>query len=247
MITTPTLLEIFMYLMVFLYGIVIGSFTNVVICRVPRKESIVKVRSHCESCGYQLQWYDLVPLFSYIFLGGKCRKCKAKMNGLLYLIVFARFGFAIESIIFCLVGSALFALSVIDFRTYEIPVGFQYFIGTLGIIRVIFDYENWLNYVIGFFAVSIVLAIIYYVSNGAAIGGGDVKLMAVCGLLLGWKLIIIAFFVGCMLGSVIHLTRMKFSGENHVLAMGPYLAAGVMLTALWGEQFLAWYLGMIGL
>ena len=254
---SPTLLNGFMYLMVFLYGIVIGSFTNVVICRVPRKESVVKVRSHCESCGYQLHWYDLVPLFSYLFLGGKCRKCKAiipiqhplieGLNGLLYIIVFHRFGFTIETVIFCLLFSALVALSVIDFRTFEIPVGFQYFIGALGVIRVIFDYSNWLDYVIGFFAVSVVLGIIYYVSGGAAIGGGDVKLMAVCGLLLGWKLIIFAFLLGCMLGSVIHLLRMKFSGKDHVLAMGPYLSAGVMLTALWGEWFLTWYLGMLGL
>lgn len=70
-------MNISMYIMVFLYGIVIGSFLNVVICRIPRGESLVKNRSHCEECGYQLKWYDLVPVFSYIFLRGKCRKCKA--------------------------------------------------------------------------------------------------------------------------------------------------------------------------
>lgn len=74
MLNTPTFVELIIYILIFLYGIVIGSFLNVLICRIPRKESVVKVRSHCENCGYQLQWYDLVPLFSYIFLGGKCRK-----------------------------------------------------------------------------------------------------------------------------------------------------------------------------
>ena len=78
--------------------------------------------------------------------------------------------------------------------------------------------------------------------DGFAIGGGDVKLMAVCGLLLGWKLIIFAFLLGCIIGSVIHLIRMKVSGEGHVLAMGPYLSAGVAIAVLWGNEFLQWYL-----
>ncbi len=259
----PTLMNesmsivVFFYIMVFVFGITIGSFVNVLVCRIPRRENVVTTRSHCEDCGYQLQWYDLIPLFSYIFLGGKCRKCKKPisiqhflvevLNGVLYLIVFWRFGLSMECLLFCLLCSALLALSMIDFKTYEIPVGFQYFIGALGIVRVISDYTNWQDYVIGFFAVSVVLAILYYVSKGTAIGGGDVKLMAVCGLLLGWKLILLAFFVGCILGSVIHLIRMRVSGEKHILAMGPYLSAGVMLAALWGERFLNWYLGTLGL
>lgn len=252
----PTILNICIHIMIFLFGIVIGSFLNVLICRIPRKENFVKVRSHCEACGYQLQWYDLIPLFSYLFLGGKCRKCKAiisiqhpiieALNGVLYVLVFMRYGLSMESVVFCLLFSALLALSVIDFKTYEIPVGFQYFIGGLGIVRVLLDYGNWLDYVIGFFAVSGFLYLLFLVSRGAAIGGGDVKLMAVCGLFLGWKLIIFAFIAGCIVGSVIHLLRMRFSGQSHVLAMGPYLAAGVMLAVLWGESFLAWYMNLIG-
>ena len=88
------------------------------------------------------------------------------------------------------------------------------------------------------------MGMIYLVSGGSAIGGGDVKLMAVCGLLLGWELIIFAFLLGCIIGSVIHLIRMKVSGEGHVLAMGPYLSAGVAVAVLWGNEFLQWYLGL---
>ena len=86
------------------------------------------------------------------------------------------------------------------------------------------------------------LAAVLIKRDGFAIGGGDVKLMAVCGLLLGWKLIIFAFLLGCIIGSVIHLIRMKVSGEGHVLAMGPYLSAGVAIAVLWGNEFLQWYL-----
>ncbi len=253
----PTSLKILLYIIVFLYGIIIGSFVNVCICRIPKKESVVKVRSHCESCGYQLKWYDLVPLFSYLCLGGKCRKCRAKisvqhpiievLNGFLYILVLSVCGLSIESLLYCLAGSALLALSVIDFRTYEIPVGFNIFIGALGIVRVITDYTNWSLYLIGFVAVSAFLYVLYIISKGRAIGGGDIKLMAVCGLLLGWKLIILAFFIGCIMGSVIHVIRMKISGEEHVLAMGPYLSMGVMTAALWGNTFLNWYLDSMGL
>lgn len=253
----PTMLQISMYILIFLYGIVIGSFLNVVIVRVPRKESIVKVRSHCENCGYQLKWFDLIPIFSYLVLGGKCRKCKTKisaqhlvlevLNGILYVFTFFIAGFSIHTVLLCLLFSALLALSLIDFKTYEIPVEFQYVIFVLAVCRTILDRANWSEHVIGFFAVSVVLYLMYVISKGAAIGGGDVKLMAVCGLFVGWKLIIFAFLLGCIVGSVVHIIRMKLSGESHVLAMGPYLSIGVFVAALWGNQILTWYLGILGI
>ncbi|MCH5271238.1 MAG: prepilin peptidase [Lachnospiraceae bacterium] len=253
----PTSLKIVVYLVVFLYGSVIGSFVNVCICRLPRKESIVKIRSHCENCGYQLKWYDLVPIFSYVFLGGKCRKCKTRispqhlvlevLNGGLYVLIFCVCGIGVEALLFCLAGSALLILSFIDWKTYEIPVGCNIFIGFLGIIRATLDYRDFLLYIIGFLSVSVFLYILYICTKGRAIGGGDIKLMAACGLLLGWKLIILAFLIGCVVGAVVHLIRMKISGEGRVLAMGPYLSVGVMVAALWGDRFLNWYLGTLGL
>ena len=241
-----------LYIIIFLYGIVIGSFLNVCIYRIPKKESIVKVRSHCMSCGYQLRWYDLVPVFSYLFLGGKCRKCKQTisvqyplielLNGVLYCIVFAVYGLSVDALLYALLGSALIALSVIDFRTYEIPIGINIFILALGLIRIVTDYADWLDYAVGFLAVSIFLYILYWITKGRGIGGGDIKLMAVCGLVLGWEKIVLAFVLGCIIGSVIHVARMKISGQGHVLAFGPYLSIGVMISALAGEQMIAWYL-----
>ena len=244
-----------LYLITFLYGIVIGSFLNVCIYRIPLGQSLSKERSHCMTCGYQLRWYDLVPLFSWLALGGKCRKCKSPIspqypivegiNGVLYLVIMAVNGFNMVSILYCLMASALLALSVIDFRTYEIPFGFNVFIGVLGLVRMALDRENWSLYVIGFFAVSLFLELLLILSKGRAIGGGDVKLMAAAGLLIGWKLIIIAFFLGCILGSVIHIIRMKVSQAEHMLAMGPYLSMGILIAALWGNQFINWYFGFL--
>ena len=243
--------DIILYIIIFLFGIVIGSFLNVCIFRIPNKEDIVKTGSHCMSCGYRLQWYDMIPVASFLALRGKCRKCGTKLsvqyplieaaNGILYVCIVWTGGLGIESLLYCLLASALIVLSVIDFRTYEIPFGINLFILALGLIRVVTDLEHFLNYLIGLLAVSMVLAVLYYATGGRAIGGGDVKLMAACGLLLGWKLIILAFLLGCVLGAVIHVIRMKVSGEGRVLAMGPYLSLGVLIAALWGEQMLKWY------
>ena len=167
------------------------------------------------------------------------------LNGCLYILIFSVCNISVESLLYCLAGSALLALAIIDFKTYEIPVGFNIFIGALGIVRVITDYTNWLDYLIGFVAVSGFLYLLFLLSKGRAIGGGDIKLMAACGLLLGWKLIILAFLFGCIVGAVTHVIRMRVSGEDHVLAMGPYLAIGVMVAALWGNTFLTWYLGSL--
>lgn len=245
-----------LYVITFLYGIVIGSFLNVCIYRIPLGESIAKERSHCMSCGYQLRWYDLIPLFSWLMLKGRCRKCGVSIspqypiieaaNGILYLLIFAVNGWNLTSVLYCLMASALLALSVIDFCTFEIPFGFNVFLTVLGLIHLFLDRTNWVEYVIGFFAVSAILEILLLVSKGRAIGGGDVKLMASCGLLLGWKLIWVAFLLGCILGSVLHIIRMKVSGADKVLAMGPYLSAGVLIAALWGNTFLTWYIGLLG-
>lgn len=151
----------------------------------------------------------------------------------------------VESVLYGLLFPALLILSVIDFRTYEIPPGINLYILALGVIRLCTDLPNWTQYVAGFGAVSVFLAILYYVTKGRAIGGGDVKLMAACGLLIGWKLIIMAFLLGCILGAVIHVIRMKIAGADHALALGPYLSAGVVIAVLWGERLLQWYFGSV--
>ncbi len=237
-----------------LYGIVIGSFLNVLILRIPIKESFTMTRSHCMSCGHVLSWYELIPLFSYLFLGGKCRHCKAHIsiqypiveavNGILYIIVYLACGISVECILYCLCASALLALSVIDWRTKEIPVGFNIFIFILGLIRLVTDLSNWHQYVIGLFAVSGFLFLLMIISKGKAMGGGDIKLMAATGLLLGWQLIIVAFLVGCIVGSIIHLALMAIKKVGRELAFGPYLSAGVFLAMIWGEQLVSWYLSM---
>jgi leader peptidase (prepilin peptidase)/N-methyltransferase len=243
------------YIFIFILGIWIGSFLNVLIYRIPKKEEFVKTSSHCMMCQHKLAWYDNIPLISWLALRGKCRYCKGKIspqypiveaaNGLMWLLIFLLHGISIDSLLIGALASGLLALSVIDWRTYEIHNGFHIYICIIAAIRIALDYTHWLDYTIGFFCVSLVLLLIYLISGGRAIGGGDVKLMAACGLFLGWKNIILALGIGCVVGSVVHIIRMKISKADHVLAMGPYLAIGVILSSLFGNQLIEWYLSFL--
>ena len=248
-------LRVPIYIFVCIFGILVGSFLNVLIYRIPKKEEFVKTSSHCMSCGHKLAWYDNIPLFSWLTLMGKCRYCKDKIsvqypivefaNGVIWTFVFMINGINLDSLLISAMSSGLLALSVIDWRTYEIANGFHFYFGALALIRIAFDLANWSNYVIGFFCVSLVLLAIYLFSDGRAIGGGDVKLMAACGLFVGWKNIVLALAIGCVVGSIIHVLRMKISQAGKVLAMGPYLAIGIFVVSLFGDQLISWYLSAL--
>ena len=245
------------YIIIFIFGITIGSFLNVCIYRIPLGESIVTAPSHCMTCGWKLKWYDMVPVFSWLVLGGKCRNCKSKIsvqypiiegvNGILYVMICAVNGLEWSSVIYCFMASALLVLSIIDWRTYEIPFGINVFLFVLGVAMTILDRGNLAEHLIGMICVSGLLGILYLLTGGRAIGGGDIKLMFACGQLLGWELILLAFFLGCIIGSVVHIIRMSVKKAGRMLAMGPYLSAGILLAALWGNAWINWYLSLLGL
>ena len=184
-------------------------------------------------------------MFSYIILKGRCRNCGAKiskqyplieaLNGILYIIVFMANGININSVLYCLMTSVLIVLTMIDERTFEIPLCLNITLAVIGVLMCMADRENIVSHLIGAVCVSFILFIIWFLSSGKAIGGGDVKLMVSAGLILGWKLAITAFIIACVLGSVLHLIRMKVSKAEHMLAMGPYLSMGIFIAALWGH------------
>ena len=180
-------LELTPYIIIFIFGITIGSFLNVCIYRIPLGESIVTAPSHCMTCGRKLKWYDMVPVFSWLVLGGKCRNCKSKIsvqypiiegvNGILYVVICAVNGLEWSSMIYCFMASALLVLSIIDWRTYEIPFGINVFLFVLGVAMTILDRGNLAEHLIGMICVSGLLGILYLLTGGRAIGGGDIKLM----------------------------------------------------------------------
>lgn len=148
----------------------------------------------------------------------------------------------LTGILYALLTWALVIIFQVDFRTYEIPFKVNVFIFILGLVRMFTDLENWPLYLIGFFAISVPLAAIFYASKGRAIGFGDVKMMAACGIFIGWKCAVLALMLGCIVGSIVHLLRMKFEDEGAVLAMGPYLAIGVYISAVFGTIAIDAYL-----
>lgn len=198
-----------MCILVFIFGSVIGSFLNVVIYRTPLKMSIVKGASHCFTCGEKIKPYDLVPIFSWIFLGGKCRNCKAPISarytfvealtGLCFLLSYIRFSASLPMVVAVIFFSLLIVLSCIDVDWLEIPYWCTISIAVLG-IATFFTEPNmpWWEHFVGALAIAVPFAVLALFGG---MGGGDVQLMAACGFVLGFK-IVPAAIIGIVLGAV---------------------------------------------
>lgn len=259
---------IVIYGVILLYGIVIGSFLNVCIYRIPNKTNIALGRSHCMGCDTDIKLYDLIPVISFLLLRGKCRACKSEisiqypiieaLNGILYVAVFHIYGWnglatVLLNVVYCMVISLLLVISVIDMRTQLIPNVLNLVLVLFGVLAVIIVYVgsngDWKlisEYFIGFFAISFFLYLIFYITGGRGIGGGDVKLMAGAGLLLGWKLVIVAFLIGAISAAIIHPILMRVKKVGRVMAFGPYLALGIVCALFFGERIVNWYIGYMG-
>lgn len=250
-------MEFPIYIMTLLLGLCVGSFLNVLIYRIPLEQEFVKTPSHCMSCGHPLKWYELIPVFSWVAQGGKCRSCGVRLsaqypivealNGSMWLLTAVLFkGDWLTVALYCGLFSMLMVLSVIDWRTYIIPNGINLTIFVLGLVRLATDFANWPTYIIGMASVSLVFLLLHILTGGNGLGMGDVKLVAAAGLLLGWPKMILAVLVGSVSGAVIHSIRMK-GGAGHKLAFGPYLAAGIWFSALVGQPLISAYLSLFGL
>lgn len=240
--------------MTFIFGIILGSFYNVVIYRLPKHESIVYGSSHCAHCMTPIKPYDLIPILSYVILGGKCRHCHQKISfrypliefltGLAFTLVVAQFGLSYESVIGVILASILMIVTMIDIDTMEI---YDRFIITLFILAIGYTFISKLNlidHLIGAIIISLPFFLIAYVSQG--IGGGDIKLMAAAGLLLGYQNALVAFFIASITGGLfgIYLLRFKNKTGKTALAFGPFLCLGIFLAFLYGQTLSAWYLNL---
>lgn len=249
-------LYIVLYAFIFIFGSVIGSFLGVVIERTPKKESFVGGRSRCSSCGRQLRAYELIPVFSYIFLGGKCKTCGVKiparclllevLSGGLCVVTALVFGMTIQALgVFALL-CGLIIVAFIDFDTMEIPNGVLiYMLFPAAVLLLATPDTGILSHVIGFFCISVPLLLMTMAIPGA-FGGGDIRLMAVCGLALGWKNTLVGFFMALLLGGGygIWVLATKKLGRKEHFAFGPFLALGVTCALFTGEAILNWYLGL---
>lgn len=207
-------------------------------------------------------WVTEFTFTTYLSVKNKCVYAKEKsrrymlvfmiLNSVLYGGLYAVYGWSLDTVFYCLTATALLYIGAVDWNTQYIPVELNIVIFLLGLIQLCLGPERWLEQVIGLFTVSLFLLLVNLVGikiwNGNhVVGGGDIKLMAAAGLLLGWKLNIVAFMLGCIGGSIIHLIIMKIGKGERRLAFGPYLAMGIYIAMICGEQLMSWYLGIMGL
>ena len=259
------LFKISFYTMVFLFGISIGSFLNVVILRLPRNESLIKRSSHCMTCGAKIRARDLIPVFSWLALKVKCHICGEKisprypivesLNGLLFVLTFWVFDINAESIITCILMSLLIIVGFMDWDTMEIDERILGMIALLVIPSQIFTDQSTIEQrIIGALIISVPFFIIGEVSRGfikkkfgedfRAIELGDTLLMIVAGAYLGTKAIIVSAFLGIIIGAVAGLINKIISGESK-FAFGPFLSVGIAIGALWGNDIAQWYLNLL--
>jgi leader peptidase (prepilin peptidase)/N-methyltransferase len=255
-------MEILLYIFVFFCGSCIGSFLNVCIHRLPLKESIVYPRSRCPQCKNEIRWYDNIPLFSFIILKRRCRYCRARipfqyfivefLTGSLFVLLFYYYAFLAQFFIYAVLFSSLIVATFIDFKYQEIPDVIDIpgiFIGL--ILSTIFpviqgvssSLDGFIQSLLGVFAGGASIYLIgvlgKIIFKKEAMGGGDVKLLAMIGAFLGWKLTILTFFIAPFFGAVFGIIVKLKTGES-LIPYGPFLSLASLVAAIWGNNILNW-------
>src|SRR6056297_2475315 len=203
------------YILTFITGLIIGSFLNVVIYRLPRGESIITPPSHCPSCNTRLKAVDLIPVLSYIIYSGECRYCGAKISlqypvvelltAIMYLLTYIKFGFSLEGFIYLFLISVLIIISFIDLNEKIIPNILSYSGIIIGLIlSLIFNHISFLSAILGLMIPSLLLLIIALIFKGG-MGIGDVKLVGMIGTFTGYFYPLIGIFIGALVGTIIYL------------------------------------------
>ncbi len=257
------LLEGILWILRFMIGASVFSFFNVVICRLPQGESVIRGRSNCPGCGRPLAAWEMIPCMSYLALRGRCRGCKEKikaryvwmeaMGGILFLACILRFGPGSLGLIsplgllsFLYLGILVMA-AWIDWDTRIIHDRFSVGIALLGLFSLgLFPEHTLSQRFLGCVLVAVPMLLLSLVIEGA-FGGGDMKLMASSGFLLGAKSVAVAMFIGLMAGGIycgIMLKKGKLKRKD-AFAFGPFLAVGLGIACFWGDALADWYLSLL--
>ncbi len=246
--------------LIFILGLIVGSFSNVCIYRIPKNESIVYPASHCPKCRSKIKPVDNIPLLSYILLKGRCRNCKSKisiqypivefLSGLIYLIIYLNYGLSIQSLIYIILSSALIIIAFIDLNEQIVPWVISLPGIILGFILSFFvPYISFVNSALGvvvgggiILSIRLAGSVIF---KKEAMGMGDIELAAMIGAFLGWRYITISLFLGFFLGALagIILIMSKIKSREDAVPFGPFIVLGSFITLLWGEKIISWYLG----
>ena len=251
--------DVIVWLTIGALGLAVGSFLNVCIHRLPRQESLASPGSRCPQCGAPLRWYDNIPLLSYIILGGRCRSCRAAISMIYPLVEFVTaFVFLAAYFLFgpspLLVARLVFAcamivLFVVDLQHRILPNVITIPGIIAGFVFSLFLPPGWLGSLIGIVAgggVLLLMAEMYYrFRKEEGLGMGDVKMLAMIGAFLGWKLMLVTLVLGSFLGSFIGIgmIALKRGDMKYALPFGTFLAIGAIVASVSGDAILRWYSG----
>lgn len=239
----------------FVLGSIVGSFLNVLIYRLPKKIEVVFSRSFCPECGHKLNFFDLIPIFSYIFLKGKCIYCGAKISLLypfvelltsaFFVISFIYYGYSIYYLKFIIFSSILTVISIIDLKTMEIVYEPLYFGLIIGVVFFIIE-KNYLNTLYGTIIAPVIFFLIIILSKGG-MGGGDFGLSFLFGLYLGFPKIIPWFFLSFLIGffPAIYMLLTKKATRKTPIPFGPFMALSGIITFLFGSQVINLYYNLM--
>ncbi len=252
----------FALILIFILGLLIGSFLNVCIYRIPINQSIIFPPSHCTNCKTRLKPMDLIPVLSYLMYKGECRYCGEKislqypfieiLNGLIYILIFINFGYSIDFIFHCILSSLLIVIGFIDYKHTIIPDGLIIFGLIVGlvyrfILPLFLKLEiPWVDSILGLLIGGGFFLLIAIVSNGS-MGGGDIKLMGMLGFFLGFKKIIMVTFLSFFIGAIFTLPLLlsKKKSRKDMIPFGPFIALSALVTMLYYYDILNLYLGIL--
>jgi leader peptidase (prepilin peptidase)/N-methyltransferase len=242
-----------------LLGLSVGSFLNVCVHRLPLRQSLVRPGSRCPHCGYVLRWYDNIPVASYLLLRGRCRQCRESIalrypvlelaTLLLFLVHGAVFGWSALLVVRLLFACAMVVLFAIDLEHHLLPDAITLPGIVAGLLFSIVLPPGIVDAVLGVLVGGGVLWLIgeayYRYSGQEGMGGGDVKMLAMIGAFLGWKLVLVTLVLSSVAGSLIGLLviALKRGGLKYELPYGTFLALGALAASLAGERLINWYAG----
>ncbi|HHV39448.1 MAG TPA: prepilin peptidase [Tepidimicrobium sp.] len=250
-----------MIVLIFLLGIIVGSFLNVCIYRLPKKEGIVFPDSYCPMCGTPLKWYNLIPIISFIVQKGRCGYCGGNispqypivefLNGILYIVLYSKFRLHVNFLFYGTIFSILIVVSVIDLYHQIIPDILNISILVAGTIYgIILSIQlgalfNIIASLLGLIISGSTFLLIAIISKGN-MGGGDIKLIAVLGFILGWRKALLNMFLSFVFGAVISIFLLLFRvrGRRDAIPFGPFICLAFVITLLWGDEILGWYMGI---
>lgn len=239
-------------------GLLIGSFLNVCIYRIPREESISFPPSHCTSCGNRIKWYDLLPVISYVILRGKCRNCKERISlrypilelitGILYLGLYLKYGLSFSFFKYIIIVTFLIVIGIIDYETTDVYLKTTLPGIIIGIILVfVGNYlgSGIMEYVYGGLLGGGVILLIILLTHG--MGLGDAEICFLCGIFLGFRLTAVMLFLSFVIGGVAGgaLLLLKIKSRKDYIPFGPFIAAAAIITIFIGEGLINWYLSLL--